>query len=220
MEREIKSLLVLGATGRTGRHIVEQALRQELRVTVLVRDPAKLNEYRHHPQLEILKGDVTNFSDVYNAVQGNDAIISALGRDGKDVSPITRGTENIIAAIKKSAVSRLICLSSFGAGSTRSESNWILRTMISFAGLQKSFEAKAQQEILLYKSKINFTLAMAGTLADGCTGDLFAYGTGQLPCIYGMPKKIARQSVASFMLDQLHSQEWSRNTVCLLGEAG
>ncbi|MFM8742344.1 MAG: NAD(P)H-binding protein, partial [Cytophagales bacterium] len=48
MEREIKSLLVLGATGRTGRHIVEQAVRQELRVTVLVRNPAKLNEYRHH----------------------------------------------------------------------------------------------------------------------------------------------------------------------------
>ncbi|MBS1554634.1 MAG: SDR family oxidoreductase [Bacteroidetes bacterium] len=220
MEREIKSLLVLGATGRTGRHIVEQALKQELRVTVLVRDPEKLIEFRHHPQLEILKGDVTNFPDVYNAVQGNDAIISALGRDGKDVSPITRGTENIIAAIRKSAVSRLICLSSFGAGSTRPESNWILRAMIRIAGLQKSFEAKAQQEILLYKSKINFTLAMAGTLADGSSmGDLFAYSVGQLPCIKGMPKKIARERVASFMLDQLRSQQWSRNTVCILGEA-
>ena len=143
---------------------------------------------------------------------------SALGRDGKDIAPIACGTENIIAAIKKSAVSKLICLSSFGAGSTRTQSNWVLRTMICLAGLQKSFEAKAQQELLLYKSRINFTLAMAGPLADGCTGDVYAYAAGQLPRIHGMPKKIARQSVASFMLDQLHSHEWNRHTVCLLGE--
>ncbi|MFM7851711.1 MAG: NAD(P)-dependent oxidoreductase, partial [Flammeovirgaceae bacterium] len=172
MEREIKSLLVLGATGRTGKHVVEQALRQKLRVTVLVRNPEKLKDLSSHPQLEILKGDVTNFANVYNAVQGNDAIISALGRDGKDIAPITCGTENIIAAIKKSEVSKLICLSSFGAGSTRPQSNWILRTMICLAGLQKSFEAKAQQELLLYKSRINFTCAVIGQRASHCQREI------------------------------------------------
>lgn len=220
MEREIKSILVLGGTGRTGKHIVEQALGQGLRVTVLVRNPSKMNGISNHPQLEVLKGDVLNFPDVYNAVQGNDAVVSALGRDGKDVAPITRGTENIIAAIQKSSVSRLICLSSFGSGSTRSKSSWLLNSMVRLAGLQKFFEAKAQQELLFYKSRIDFTLVMAGTLADGnSTSDLFTYSIGQLPCVNGMPKTIAREKVASFMLEQLHSRQWSRNTVCLLAEA-
>lgn len=220
MEREIKSILILGSTGRTGRHIVQQALGQGLRVTVLVRNPSKLNGLSNHPQLEILKGDVLNFEDVYNAVQGNDAIVSALGRDGKDVTPITRGTENIIAAIQKSTVSRLICLSSFGAGSTHSHSGWIFRAMIRFGGLRKSFEAKAQQELLFYKSKINFTLVMAGPLADvHSMSDLSAYSVGHLPFMNSMPKKIAREKVASFMLEQLHSRQWSRNTVCLLEES-
>ncbi len=219
MEREIKSILVLGGTGRTGKYIVEQALQQGLRVTVLVRDPSKMNGLSDNPHLEILKGDVVNFPDVYNAVQGNDAIVSALSRDGKNIAAITRGTENVITAIQKSRVCRLICLSSFGSGSTRSKSNWVLNSLVRLAGLQKSFEAKAQQELLFYKSKIDFTLVMAGTLADGnSASDLFAYSVGQLPCIAGMPKKIAREKVASFMLEQLHSRQWNRNTVCLLAE--
>lgn len=218
MEKTIKSILVLGGTGRTGKHVVEQALQQGLRVTTLVRDPSKENGLSEHPNLEIVKGDVLHYPDVYNAVQGNDAIVSALGRDGKDVSPITKGTENILAAVRKSRVCKLVCLSSFGAGSTRSKSPWLLNTLVRLAGLQRSFEAKAQQELLFYMSKIDFTLIMASTLTDEGQDQGTAYALTQLPCVTGLPKKISRSKVAAFMLDQLHSNRWSRNTVCLLAE--
>lgn len=218
MERTIKSILVLGGTGRTGKHVVEQALQQGLRVTTLVRDPSKSNALSEHPNLEVLKGDVLNYPDVYNAVQGNDAIVSALGRDGKDVSPITKGTENILAAIRKSNVCKLICLSSFGAGSTRPKSPWLLKAMIRFAGLQRSFEAKAQQELLCFKSKIDFTLVMAGTLTDKEENQGSAYALTQLPCMGVLPQKISRSNVAAFMLEQLHSTRWTRNSVSFLAE--
>ena len=220
MKTATKSILVLGGTGRTGRYIVEQALNDGLRVTALVRDPAKLNHLLSNTNLEILKGDVAHFPDLYNAVQGNDAIVSALGRDGKNIDAITKGTENIIAAVQKSKIRRTICLSSFGAGSTRSNKNWLLNTMVRMGGLNGSFQAKAHQELLLYKSKIDFTLVMAGTLADKPqTNGCFAYSTNQLPCIKGLPKKVERLKVAKFMLDQLDSNRWARNTVCLLAES-
>lgn len=220
MQRKIKSVLVLGATGRTGIHIVQQALQQGLLVTALVRDAAKLHQLSNHPNLEVLKGDVTRFVDVYNAVQGNDAVLCAIGCDGRDVAPIIKGTENIIAAIQKSKISRVICLSSFGAGSTRFKSSWLLKMMVKLAGLSPSFDAKAQQEFLLYKANVDFTLVMAGTLVEAThLHDLFAYSVTDVPCVKAVPKKIVRKEVAGFMLTQLHTQQWSRNTVCLLAES-
>jgi putative NADH-flavin reductase len=198
---------VLGGTGRTGQHIIEQALKHGLRVTALARNPDKLNKWADNANLEILK------------VQGNDAIVSALGRDGRNLDAITKGTENIITAVQKSEIKKTICLSSFGAGSTHPYSDWILKLIVHLSGLSSAFQAKAHQELLLYKSKINFTLVMAGTLADqthanGC----FAYSTNNLPHINGLPDKIERVAVAKFMLEQLDSTHWVRNTVCLLAE--
>jgi putative NADH-flavin reductase len=219
MEREIKSIVVLGGTGRTGIHVVQQALQRGLRVTTLVRDSSKLKGLLDHPELEIVKGDVTNFSDIYNAVQGNDAIISILGRIGKNNAAIIQGTENIIAAVQKSRISKTICLSSFGAGSTRSRSSWLFNLLVRVTGLRASFEAKTQQELLFYKSRIDFTLIMACRLTDDLSiKELSAYPADQLPFIHGIPKKVARTKVATFMLDQLDSRCWSRKTVCLLAE--
>jgi putative NADH-flavin reductase len=219
VEREIKSVLVLGGTGRTGKHIVQQALEQGLLVTALVRNAANLLEFDNHPNLEILKGDVTNFVDVYNAVQGNNAILSAVGSNGRDLGPITKGTENIIAAIQKSSVSRFICLSSFGAGSTRFKASRLFHLVAGIAGSRPSINAKTQQELLLYKAKIDFTLVMAGSLVDKSkTCNMVAYSATNVPCVRGMPKKITHAEVARFMIAQLYTHQWSRNTVCLLGE--
>jgi putative NADH-flavin reductase len=218
VEREIKSVLVLGSTGRTGKHIVQQALEQGLLVTALVRNAANLLEFNNHPNLEILKGDVTNFVDVYNAVQGNDAVLSAVACNGRDVAPIIKGTEHVIAAIQKSSVSRFICLSSFGAGSTRFKASRLFHVMAGIAGLRPSFTAKTQQELLLYKAKIDFTLVMAGSLVEKSkTCNMVAYSATNVPCVTGMPKKIARAEVARFMIAQLYTRQWSRNTVFLLG---
>ena len=80
---EIRSILILGGTGRTGKYIIDQALQKGYKVTLLARDPSKLNGMGNNPLVEIIKGDVLHYPDIYNAVQGNDVILSALGRDEK-----------------------------------------------------------------------------------------------------------------------------------------
>jgi len=219
MKNNIQSILILGGTGRTGSQLINRALQKGFRVTALVRHPEKLNKLSLHPNIEILKGDVLNYPDVYNAVQGNDAIISALGRDGKKVEVLTKGTANIMRAMAQSSVQKFICLSSLGAGSTKKLASWKLKWVIRLAGLRHSFEAKAEQEIMLYQSPLDFTLVMAGSFSNKTKyKNASAFTVQQAPCMIGLNSKVSRQTVANFMLDQLFSDVWKRKSVCLVDE--
>ncbi|WP_207955774.1 NAD(P)-dependent oxidoreductase [Rubrobacter marinus] len=68
---------IFGGTGRTGRHLIEGALRDGHEVTALVRDPGKLAT--GHERLRVVEGDVLIPSRVEETVAGADAVLSALG---------------------------------------------------------------------------------------------------------------------------------------------
>jgi len=70
-------LLIFGATGGTGRQLVEQALAQGHEVTAFVRNPAKMTT--QHEKLRVVKGNIMDCHSVGAAVAGQDAIFSALG---------------------------------------------------------------------------------------------------------------------------------------------
>jgi putative NADH-flavin reductase len=70
-------LLIFGATGGTGRQLVEQALAQGHAVTAFVRNPAKFHV--SHANLRVAQGDVLRYDTVEPAVTGQDAVLSALG---------------------------------------------------------------------------------------------------------------------------------------------
>jgi len=70
-------LVIFGATGATGRQLVEQALQQGHDVTAFVRNPAKVTT--QHERLKIVKGNIMDCHSVGAAVSGQDAVFSALG---------------------------------------------------------------------------------------------------------------------------------------------
>src|SRR5262245_38201395 len=111
-------LLVLGATGPTGRHVVDRALRCGDAVTVLVRRPEALGPVAD--RVTVVKGDATAPDDVARAMDGQDAVVSALGR-GRSVRAhglFTRATDAVLGAARQAGVSRLVWMSSFGVGAT------------------------------------------------------------------------------------------------------
>src|SRR3712207_3877578 len=112
---------VFGATGKVGRHLVDQALERGDEVTVFVRDPSKLTTQRHE-RLEVVQGDVLDPKDVEQAVVGAGAILSALGHtktSSKDV--LTEGTKNIVAAMKEHGIRRLVSLTGAGVRDPKDE---------------------------------------------------------------------------------------------------
>jgi putative NADH-flavin reductase len=92
-------LTIFGATGRTGRPLVAQALAAGHDVTVLVRDPARLSN--RHPALTVIAGDVLQADDVERAIVGADAVLSALGQvKGSPKNLLTVATGHIVAAMQ------------------------------------------------------------------------------------------------------------------------
>jgi uncharacterized protein YbjT (DUF2867 family) len=76
-------ILVLGATGGTGRAVVEQAIERGHELTVFVRSPEKLGASRE--SMTLVEGDPRNAAALQVALVGCDAVLSALG------PPIARG---------------------------------------------------------------------------------------------------------------------------------
>lgn len=101
---------VLGATGRTGRRVVEQALQRGHSVRALTRRPEAAEE---RPKLTWVPGSSDSIEALENLVEGTDGIISAIGpRPGRERDTCSTATRNLIAA----GIRRLVVVS--GAGVT------------------------------------------------------------------------------------------------------
>ncbi|KAM8986074.1 flavin reductase (NADPH) [Ara ararauna] len=109
-----RKIAIFGATGRTGKAVLELAVEEGLEVTVLVRDPARLPTPL--PPVRIVRGDARDPAAVAEAVRGQDGVIIALGT-GNDLSPTTvmsEGTRTIVEAMKAHGVRKVVaCLSAF-----------------------------------------------------------------------------------------------------------
>lgn len=102
---------VLGGTGKIGRLVVAQLLDEGHQVVALVRDPGKL--VIQHPALTVLSGQLTDADLARRAVEGSDAVISALGpslKPGATGRELTDGTRTVVAAMREAGVHRFIGL--------------------------------------------------------------------------------------------------------------
>ena len=107
-------ILILGSTGGTGQHLVTQSLKQNHEVTALARDPSKLN--LHHEKLTVIKGSVLDKDLLTNALEGKEAVLSALGvgKSLKSKDLISNAVRIIIPAMNEINVKRLVFLSTLG----------------------------------------------------------------------------------------------------------
>ncbi|MEU7898236.1 NAD(P)H-binding protein [Nonomuraea sp. NPDC049152] len=105
--------MVFGATGGTGRQVVEQAVAAGHDVTVLARDPARVVA---RDRVTVIGGDVLTPQPWRAAVAGQDAVLSCLGStDRRHTTTVySEGTANILAAMRDGGVRRVLCLSSAG----------------------------------------------------------------------------------------------------------
>ena len=188
---------VFGATGRTGRHLVEGALRDGHEVVALVRDPGKLDV--SYEGLRLVEGDVLIPSRVEQTVAGADAVLSALGHtktSPKDVH--ARGTENIVAAMKKHGVRRLVSLTGAGVRDAGDRPKVVDRV---FSGLLKLLQRDVLEDAerhagVIRASGLDWTIVRAPRLTDGpATGKYRVGSVGQ-----NSGTKISRADVAGFML--------------------
>jgi uncharacterized protein YbjT (DUF2867 family) len=198
------NLLILGATGPTGRHVVDLALRSGDTVTVLARRPEALEDLAD--QVTVVGGDATSHNDVAKAMIGQDVVVSALGRSTSMRADdlFTRASAAVVGAAKETGVSRLVWLSSFGVGDTyRSASaaqKVIYRTLLRNIYANKEISEKA-----IRSSGLDWTLVYPTMLTKGPAKSSYLVGD-RLP-MKGNPT-ISRADVADFMYKAAQSPEW------------
>ena len=197
----MKKLIVFGATGGTGKKVVEQALQSGLNVKVIVRNPEMFSI--KHPHLEIIKGDVLQASTFKNEIAGSDAVISCLGIPKiQQTTLYSMGIQNIINSMQEVGITRILCISS-GAISTPPNSSFIMRFLLKnvLQRLYKPVYADMQRmEDLLQVSSLNWTAVRAPKLTDGKLTKRYRNITGQP--LRSIPT-ISRADMADYMLTHL-----------------
>jgi putative NADH-flavin reductase len=202
-------LLLLGGTGLTGKHLLNQALEQGHAVTALVRDPGKLSA--EHPRLRTVVGSATDPAVVDEALAGRDVVLCALGtrspRSLLSCKLMSDSMRALVPSMQRRGVSRLILLSALGVGHSADQAPTALRTAFRTVFRQVGND-KAAAEDYLRASDLDWTVVYPPSLTDDArSGD---YRSGQALELKGMPK-ISRADVARFMLSQLDDTTYSRS---------
>jgi putative NADH-flavin reductase len=196
-------LLVLGATGKTGQRIVEQALDRGHSVTAFVRDAKKIRTT--HDDLKIVAGNILNPASLEAAfAEPVDAVISALGIfHRKPRTDLSDGTLNVLQAMKRHGVLRLGIVSSLGAGDSRGQGNFVARNLQRML-LSHVIDDKDRQETYVQASDLDWTIVRPPQLTDHerIRQDLACW-IGPTPKQPKLTWKTSRASVAAFMLDAM-----------------
>jgi len=207
-----KKLLILGPTGGTGQQLVTQALEAGHEVTVFARSPEKISA-RHDRLRSVTGGVIEDGALLADAMRGQDAVISALGRgmSFKSEALIQRSIPNILAAMQKQGVRRLIFTSAIGVGDAVGEVPLFARLMARLL-LKDIYADKVIGEDLIKRSALDWTIVQPAGLTDGpLTG---RYRAGEHLNMRGIPK-ISRADVAHFLLSQLDDPAYVRKVVVL-----
>ncbi|MDT0341463.1 NAD(P)-dependent oxidoreductase [Streptomyces litchfieldiae] len=199
-------LLILGATGPTGHHVLDLALKAGDTVTVLARRPEALADLAD--RVTVVAGDATSRDDVAKAMRGQDAVISALGRSRSVRADdlFTRAAAAVTGAAEGTGVSRLVWLSSFGVGDTYRSASPVQKVMYR-TFLRDIYANKEISEKAIRSSGLDWTLVYPTTLTKGPAKGTYRVGE-RLP-MRGHPT-ISRADVADFMHKAAHSPEWIR----------
>jgi len=202
-------LLVFGSTGGTGRELLKQALDQGHNVVAYARNPAKIDDIKH-AGLQVVRGDVLDPAVVERATAGQEAVLSTIGAGAERTTLREDGTRNIVEAMERTGVQRLICLSSLGVGDSRANLPFFTKYVIVSVFLRHAFTDHERQEAIVKQSSLDWTIVRPPYLTDGPQTGAYRHG---FPTTKKRIKgKISRADVADFMLKQLTDDTYLHQT--------
>lgn len=200
---------IFGATSASGRLLVKKSLAKGYEVTAFVRDESKLGIV--HRNLKVVCGDALNAAQVDEAVKGSDAVLSTLGPKGRPAAMAARSTKNIVDAMEKYGVRKLILVSVAGIPVPQDQRGRNLISGLIKLFLKDVFVDRENQLAVLESSNVDWVAVRVPRLTnDPATGSVHAFFGDASPRL-----KVTRADLADFMLKQLEEDQWLRQSPIL-----
>ena len=195
-------VLVIGATGGTGRHVVRRLLEGGDWVRAFARNPVDLEVT--HARLEVLQGDARDGTAVDRAVLGVDAVIVAFGPRSTKRGDIQEAlARNLVAAMRARGVKRLINLSAAGAGDSARTSGWMI-SLVRHTLYRHVYADKDRGEAILLGADLDYVNVRPAQVLDGPARGPVRASLDRRE----VDGKVTRDDLAGFMIEQLRSDRW------------
>lgn len=203
----MKKIALFGATGQTGQKFLELAINAGYELKVLVRDKTKLKT--QNPRITIVEGDVLNPQDVDSTVEGAEIVVSLFGHvKGSPEWLQTNGTKNIISAMQKHGVERIISLSGGGLPYPEKDepkfADRLIRTIMKIAVPKILDDAIAHAAVLKSSGKKWVIVRGPRLTNDPRVG---SYRVGWVGV--NASTKISRADLADFILTQVDDESFN-----------
>ena len=211
------NIVIFGAAGPTGTLLVEQALAKGHTVTAVMRTP------REVAGATVVRADVLDAASVNAVVEGADAVLSSLGVPfgRKPIDTYSRGTANIVAAMKHHGVRRLIVTSSSAADPAVRFKNSgggalleALKPLVIFGFGRTTYIDMRRMERLIAESGLDWTIVRPSGLFNTDTASDYTVGQDHVRGAF-----TSRLDLARFMVSALDDDEWvGRNAAVATSE--
>jgi putative NADH-flavin reductase len=203
-------LFIVGATGRTGSLVVQQALGRGHAVTAFTRRPEAVAT--RHPQLEVVPGDGLSVDDL-SRVAGHDAAISIVAApDLKQTSVAEQVTRNLVQAMIDNQVNRVVVTSSHALVATRPRLAVAFIRML----LRHSYADARHMESVLQQSPLDWRIVRANRLVDKpAVGSVVRMPGGQ--DFVGGANELTRADLAASLLDVVADDELKQRAIEVTG---
>lgn len=210
-------LIVFGASGGCGSHLVRQAATHGHQVTAVVRPSTP---YEAPPGVRVVRGDVLDAGFVSSIIPSHDAVASCVGikyahpwarRESPD-DFISRATVNIVAAMKAAGIRRITAISAAGVAESSPTRNVVIRFLIATSNVGVGYADLARTEQVLRDSGLDWQAVRPTRLTS-------SRGTGQPRLTDDFPASatIARADVAAFMLAEIERPQFTARTPMIAG---
>ena len=159
-------ILLLGATGRTGKLVVDEALQRGHELNCLVRDPQKIKSV--HERLKVFQGSPEKKSDLEASIKNCEAIINVLNVSRNSDFPwsklrtppmfLSEVMKNVIELAENHNVKRIVVCSAWGAAETKNDLPAWFRWLIDNSNIGYTYRDHERQEKLIMKSNLSWTI--------------------------------------------------------------
>ncbi|NKW85539.1 SDR family oxidoreductase [Bacillus cereus] len=196
-------IAILGANGKAGKILVNEALEKGYQVKILTRNST--NTEKINENIETIIGDARNFSKIQDLLQGCSAVINAVGQPKNESYIFSTVTKHILEAMKESKIKRYILISGGSLNVTGDQKgivNKIGATLFKLF-LPKMMQDKYKELQIIQNSEVDWTIVRLPFVIEG-------NGIGSIKeSLVDMPGiKIQNGDIAPFVIKQINSDRY------------